>query len=226
MNEINNEFCHHCGVKRIKKGVGRFIKRTKKPKFNINDFITEDILCKCGAYNSPDSEFCDMCGRKLHEEEEEDDFDINFHREYENSVFCNCGKENDEDSLFCDNCGLPLDRYVNIDGMKKRCVCSVLNDLVADFCVDCGNSLNEEITQLICVCGTRNPIGEKICSSCGKRLNPDRSIKNRLVCSCGKIVDYGCEFCPNCGKNIKRTLSRKKTFSHTVNSVKNFLNGV
>ncbi|MBQ9026494.1 MAG: zinc ribbon domain-containing protein [Methanobrevibacter sp.] len=226
LNEIDNVFCHHCRAERIKKGVRRFINRSKKPKFDINDFITEDIICECGAYNSPDSEFCDMCGRKLHEDEKENVFDLNFHMEYDRPVFCSCGSENDENSLFCEKCGLPLDSYANIDGMKKLCVCSALNDIMSDFCVECGNDLNIEITEIICVCGARNPIGEKICSSCGKRLNPERTIKSKIVCGCGKIVDFDCEFCPNCGKNIKKTIYRKKSFSNTINSVKNFLNGV
>lgn len=227
INDINNEFCYHCGVRRIDKGISRFIKKFVRPKFNIDDFgISIDIICECGAVNSYDSEFCDMCGRRLREEVEEDDTYANFILEYENPIFCSCGEENSEDSQYCDNCGLPLDGYPHIDDIKILCVCSVLNEPTSDFCIECGENLNEEISEIICVCGTTNPLDAKFCSNCEKPLNPDRIIKSKIVCSCGKIIDFSSEFCPNCGKNIKKAIRRKKSFSNTIRSVKDVWHGV
>ena len=227
INNIDNEFCPHCGVKRIDKGLSRLIKKFVKPKFNIDDIeVNTDIICECGAVNSGDSEFCDMCGRSLHEETETDDAHANFNIEYKNPIFCVCGEENSEDSQYCQGCGIPLNGYNNIDEIKILCTCSVLNDATSDFCVECGNKLNMEISEIICVCGTRNPLNAKFCSSCQKRLNPERIIKSKIVCSCGKIMDFNSEFCPNCGKNIKKVIKRKKTFSKTIKSVRNVWNGV
>lgn len=226
-NKIDNEWCHHCGVRRTKGGLSRFIKKTRIHKFDINDFANNtDIICECGASNSSDSEFCQMCGRRLHEEPEIDDSRLNYELKYENSIFCSCGQENSEENQFCENCGLPFDHYNHIDGMKILCVCSVLNEITADFCTECGNNLNEEIKEIICVCGTRNPLDADFCTSCQKRLNPERIIKSKIVCSCGQILDFNSEFCFNCGKNIKKIIKRKKTFSNTLESVKNAWNGV
>ena len=101
-----------------------------------------------------------------------------------------------------------------------------MNDLNADFCTECGNTLNEEVTEIICVCGTRNHINSRNCSSCERPLNPKRVIKNKIVCSCGKIMSFDSEYCPNCGKNIKKIINRRKTISNTVNTVKNMLDGI
>ena len=177
-------------------------------------------------FNLPDSEFCEMCGYKLHKELKSDDTYANFELEYENPIFCSCGEENSEDSQFCENCGLPLDSYKNIDNIKILCVCAVLNESTSDFCVECGNNLNEEIVNIICVCGTTNSVNSRFCSSCKKPLNPDRLIKSKLVCDCGKIMEFNSEFCPNCGKNIKKVINRKKNFSKTIKSVKDILHGV
>lgn len=227
LNNIHNEFCPHCGVKRIGKGLSKFIKRFERPVFNIDDFEGNvGIICECGAVNLPDSEFCEMCGYKLHKELKSDDTYANFELEYENPIFCSCGEENSEDSQFCENCGLPLDSYKNIDNIKILCVCSVLNESTSDFCVECGNNLNEEIVNIICVCGTTNSVNSRFCSSCKKPLNPDRLIKSKLVCDCGKIMEFNSEFCPNCGKNIKKVINRKKNFSKTIKSVKDILHGV
>ena len=227
LNEINNEFCHHCGVKRANKGLLKFIKRFEKPKLNIDEIeINTDIICECGAANSRDSEFCDMCGRRLHDEKIEDEIYSNFNFEFDDPIFCCCGEENSGDSQFCETCGLPLDSYSYIDDFKIRCVCSVLNEVTSDFCIECGESLIDEITEIICVCGTRNNINARFCSSCDKPLNPERLLKSKIVCSCGKIIDFNSEFCPNCGKNIKKVINRKKTFSKTLNSVKNVWKGI
>ena len=226
-NKIDNEFCPHCGVKRVDKGLSRIIKKYVKPRFDIHDFeASNDIICECGAVNSNDSEFCDMCGRRLHEEPKGDDTYANFELEYENPIFCTCGEENSEDSQFCENCGLPLNGYRNIDDIKILCVCSILNDATSQYCVECGKNLTEEISEIICVCGTRNPLNTRFCLSCEKPLNPERLIKSKLVCSCGKIMNFNSEFCPNCGKNIKKIISRKKTISKTIKSVKDVWNGV
>ena len=228
LNEINNEFCHNCGVKRSHYRLFKFIKKFEKPKLNIDEIeINTDIICReCGAVNSQDSEFCDMCGCRLHDDEMEDEIYSNFNFEHDNPIFCVCGKENSHDSQFCESCGLPLDSYTHIEDIKIRCVCSVLNDLTADFCIGCGNSLIKETTDIICVCGTRNNINSRFCSSCKKPLNPERVLKSKIVCSCGKIIDFNSEFCPNCGKNIKKIINRKKTFSKTINYVKNVWHGV
>ncbi len=226
LNKIDNEFCHHCGVKRIEKGISRFVRNHVKPRWNIEDFVNDEIICECGAVNSQDSEYCEMCGRKLHEDKKTDDTFLNYNLEYDDPIFCSCGKENDQNSLFCENCGLPLDRIENVNGMKKLCVCSVLNDLTADFCLNCGNDLNEEVTEIICVCGTRNPLNKEFCFSCNRPLNHQRTLKTKIVCSCGKILDFNSDFCPYCGKDIKRAITRKKVFSDTVNSVKKFWNGI
>lgn len=104
---------------------------------------------------------------------------------------------------------------------QKLCFCSTLNDVTADFCVDCGIDLKNENKALICVCGTKNPISAKFCSSCDRQLNPKRFVKSKLVCSCGKIVDYDVEFCPNCGKNIKKAMNRKIKLSNAGKSIRN-----
>lgn len=227
LNEINNEFCHHCGVRRSSNGLFKFIKKFEKPKLNIDNIeVNTDIICECGASNSQDSEFCDMCGRRLHDEEIENEIYSNFNFEYDDPIFCVCGKENSHSNQFCDNCGLPLDSYRYVDDIKILCVCSVLNDVVADFCIECGNSLTEEITDIICVCGTRNDINARFCSSCEKPLNPERLLKSKIVCSCGKIIDFNSEFCPNCGKYIKKIINRKRTFSKAINSARNVWHGV
>lgn len=227
LNEIGNGYCHHCGKKR-KRIISRFINIPERSTFNINDFINKDeIICECGAVNSKDSEFCDMCGQRLHEEpKKDDDININYQLKYENSIFCCCGQENSGESQFCENCGLPLDHYDRINDMKVLCVCSVLNEITSDFCMECGNDLNNEIKEIICVCGTRNSLDSRFCSSCQKPLNPERIITSKLVCSCGQIMNFNSDFCPNCGKNIKKIIKRKKTFSRTVKSVKDVLNGV
>lgn len=227
LNEINNEYCHNCGVKRVEKGLSRFLKKFEKPKLDIDNIvINEDIICECGAINHKDSEFCDMCGRKLHDDEKPDDNFSNFNFETDNPVFCVCGEENYAESQFCGNCGLPLDSYEMIDGIKILCNCSVLNDATSDFCVECGNALNEEVSEIICICGHRSPMNYRQCPSCERPLNAYRVLKTRIVCSCGKILDYNSEFCPNCGKNIKKAINRKKSFSKTVRSVRNIWNGV
>lgn len=227
LNGIDDEFCHHCGVKRVENGLSRFLRKFEKPKLDIDNIeINTDIVCECGAVNSNDSEFCDMCGRKLHDGEESDENYSNFNVESDNPIFCVCGEENDEESQFCRNCGLPLDSYGKMDDMKILCNCSVLNDVTSDYCVECGNSLNEEVSEIICICGCRSPMSARYCPSCERPLNAYRVLKTRIVCSCGKILDYNSEFCPNCGKRIKRFIDRKKSFSRTVNSVRNIWNGV
>lgn len=227
INNVNNEFCYHCGVKRIEKGLSRFIKKTKKPKFIIDSNRYKNaVFCKCGALNPDTNIYCEMCGCKLEENFEHDDYYRNFNLEYDNSIFCVCGEENDYNSLYCGNCGLPFDSYPELNDIKKLCVCSVLNDLTADFCVECGNSLNHEVSEIICVCGHRNHIKSRICSGCERPLNPKRIIKNKLVCDCGKIMTFDSEYCPNCGRNIKRSINRRKNISKGVNYIKNVLDGI
>ena len=227
LNEINNEFCYHCGVRRSNSGILKRIKKIERPKFNMDNIeVNTDIICECGALNSKDSEFCDMCGRRLHEEEIDDEKYSNFYIENDNPIFCICGKENSEDSQFCQNCGLPLDSYEYIDDIKILCVCSVLNDVTSDFCVECGNPLAEEATDIICICGTRNSIDELRCSSCQKPLNKERIVKSKIVCGCGKIIDFNSEFCPNCGNNVKIIIRRRRNFSKTFDAVKNVWKGV
>lgn len=226
INDINNEFCYHCGVKRIEKGLSRFIKRTEKPKFVIGTIdYTDKIFCECGAVNQKDNVFCEMCGCKL-DKDSIDEYYSNFNLEFENPIFCFCGKENDEHSWYCENCGLPFDSYNRLDDIKKLCVCSVLNEATSEFCTECGNRLSEEISEIICVCGCRNHINSRVCSSCERPLNPKRVIKSKIVCSCGKIMDFDSEYCPNCGKNIKKIINRRKTFSNAVNLVKNVWDGI
>jgi membrane protease subunit (stomatin/prohibitin family) len=227
LNNINDEYCYHCGVKRVETGLSRYIRKFVKPKLDIgNIVVNNDIVCECGAVNLHDSEFCDMCGRKLHPDEEPDDNYSNFNLESDNPIFCTCGQENDDESQFCRNCGLPLDSYGKMDDIKILCNCAVLNDVTSDFCTECGNPLNEEVAEIICICGNRNPISARFCPSCERPLNAYRVLKTRIVCSCGKIIDYNSEFCPNCGKNIKRVINRKKSLSKTVKSVRNIWHGV
>lgn len=168
--------------------------------------------------------FCELCGKKLVEDEETPLRDLysNFEFECDYPIFCFCGQENDEFSQFCSNCGFPLDNFEKTNGnIQKLCFCSTLNDVTADFCVDCGIDLKNENKALICVCGTKNPISAKFCSSCDRQLNPKRFVKSKLVCSCGKIVDYDVEFCPNCGKNIKKAMNRKIKLSNAGKSIRN-----
>ena len=221
VNHIDNEFCYHCGVKRIESRLKRIFRDKERPKFDLDEFVRETtIVCECGAVNDEDSEYCDMCGRRLHEDSDFDENYSNFNLEYENPIFCFCGEENEDNSQFCRNCGVPLDSYGKIEDIKKLCVCSCLNESTADFCIECGNNLNEETIEIICVCGKRNPFSARFCSSCERPLNSQRILKNRLVCSCGKIMDYDSEYCPNCGKNIRKIMNRKKNISNTVKSVK------
>lgn len=226
INMKDNEFCYHCGRKRIVSRLSGIIRREVKPKFIIEDFLPDaGIVCECGALNDESSEFCDMCGRRLHEEEVNDNFS-NFNLEFENPIFCSCGEENQEDNQFCRNCGLPLDSYGRMNDMKMLCVCSVLNDITSDYCVECGSDLNEEHIEIICICGSRNPVNARFCMSCERPLNSERLLKTKIVCNCGKILDFDTSYCPNCGKNIKQAIARKKSFSKKINSVKKMWNGV
>lgn len=209
----------NCGVKRTHSKIRRIFKSQPKPTFS---FTT--VSCECGHVNSKENLFCEMCGKKLVEDEETPLKDLysNFEFECDYPIFCFCGQENDEFSQFCSNCGFPLDNFEKTDGnIQKLCFCSTLNDVTADFCVDCGIDLKNENKALICVCGTKNPISAKFCSSCDRQLNPKRFVKSKLVCSCGKIVDYDVEFCPNCGKNIKKAMNRKIKLSNAGRSIRN-----
>ena len=228
INDITNEYCYNCGTQRIATSLIDRIKRVDAPVWNIDDFVRDNskIICECGAVNGMDDEYCDMCGRKLHEDSDFDENFSNFSLEYEHPIFCYCGQENDENSQFCRNCGVPLDSFGKLNDIKKLCVCSTLNDSTADYCVECGNNLNEETVEIICICGTRNPISARFCLSCERPLNSERIIKTKVVCSCGKIMDFDSEFCPNCGKKIKSAIQRKKHLSNGVNSVKKIWRGI
>ncbi len=221
LNEVDNEFCYHCGVKRFEKGISRFIKKYDTPRMDFDNFPSEySVICECGTINSSDNEFCNMCGCKLNNDEDSGDNYSNFNLEFDKSVFCFCGSENEFDDLFCNNCGLPLIKYGKQKDIQILCVCSELNNVTSQFCHSCGANLDEEKYALICVCGSKNPINSKYCSSCNRPLNPERHIKTRIVCSCGQIVNFDSEFCPNCGKNIMRTINNKKHLSSTLDSVK------
>ena len=172
-----------CGAKRSQSKLSKIFKRNSKPKFSVGT-----VLCECGSINSKDNVFCEMCGKKL-KDEETPVFDnySNFNLEFKDSIFCFCGEENDNGSLFCRNCGLPLNNYGNNGDMLILCTCSNLNEITADFCTDCGANLNKEDTKIVCVCGHINPKHLKFCEECERPLNPQKELKTRIICSCGQI---------------------------------------
>ena len=217
LNDASNEFCYHCGIKRVKKGLSKFLTKFKKPKFEITDIVADGhIVCECGAVNDAESEFCEMCGCSLNDNQKTDTTYTNFNLEYDDPVFCVCGVENKSDSQFCSNCGLPLDSYGKLKDIKILCTCSTLNDITSAYCTECGNELEEEVSEIICVCGTRNSPNSKFCSFCERPLNSERILASKIVCSCGKILSFETNFCPSCGKNVKKLINRKRfLFKHT-----------
>lgn len=208
-----------CGAKRSESKLSKLLKRNSKPKFSM-----DTILCECGAINSKENVYCEMCGKQLKEDSiNSNDNYSNFNLEFRDSIFCFCGDENEKFSQFCRNCGLPLRNYGALDDIKILCTCSALNDVTSDFCINCGVNLKKEDKKIVCICGHSNPSHFRFCEHCDRPLNPNRSIKTRIVCSCGEILDWDNEYCPNCGKNIKRRIARKNSINSTVKSLKSML---
>lgn len=217
LNEINNDFCYMCGIRRTQSKLSRIFKRKDKPKFSI-----DNILCECGAVNSKENIFCEMCGKQLKKEDTHFANNYsNFNLEFNDSIFCFCGEENEKFSYFCKNCGLPLTNYGKLGKMAILCTCSTLNEVTSDFCVGCGVNLKKEDTKIVCVCGHSNSKHFKFCENCERPLNPQRNIKTRIVCSCGEILSWDSEYCHNCGKNIKRRIIQKNSINATVKSLRN-----
>jgi predicted amidophosphoribosyltransferase len=216
LNDINNEYCYMCGVKRTQSRLSKILKGESKPKFSV-----DTVFCDCGAVNSRENVFCEMCGKQLKEDEVPTyDNYSNFNLEFDDSVFCFCGEENERFSKFCKNCGMPLMNYGNIGEIAILCTCSALNEITSDFCIECGSGLKNENTKVICICGHSNPRNLKFCEECERPLNPKRNIKTRIVCSCGEILDWHGEYCPNCGKNIKRRIARINSINGSVKTIK------
>ena len=219
LNEIDNDYCYMCGVKRTPSKLSRIFKNESKPKFSV-----DNVLCECGAVNSKENVYCEMCGKQL----KKDEFHFNgnysnFNLEFNDSVFCFCGEENERFSYFCKNCGLPLINYGNVGEMAILCTCSTLNDVTSDFCIECGTNLRREDTKIVCVCGHINSKHFKFCENCERPLNPQRMIKTRIICSCGEILSWDSEFCHNCGKNIKRSILHKNSINAAVRTLKDKL---
>lgn len=84
----------------------------------------QTVTCsECGATNSPDSKFCNNCGKSL----------------AMSSVICtSCNAQNSMSSKFCSNCGASLVPE------KITCpACNAENDGKAKFCNSCGTQLNK-----------------------------------------------------------------------------------
>ena len=105
--------------------------------------------------------------------------------------------------------------------LLQKCTCSTINDITADYCIGCGESLNKENSVTVCICGEHNSHSLKFCQECERPLNPKRNIKTRLICTCGEVLDWDSDFCHNCGKNIKKAIIFKNSFNHTVKNLKN-----
>jgi hypothetical protein len=205
-----------CGAK---KSVSKFsrIFKNKPKKSNFMD----NILCECGAVNSRENQYCEMCGKQLHKGNTPiNDNYSNFNLEFEDSVFCFCGEENERSAQFCKNCGRPLFNYGKSNDVFILCTCSTINEATSDFCIECGKNITKENSVIVCVCGRKNPEGSKFCQYCDRPLNPQKTIKTRIICSCGEILDWGSDYCHNCGRNIKITLIRKNSINSTVKSLK------
>ena len=220
-NDFKYEICscgyrYMCGAKRSQSKISRIFKGNTIPKFSV-----DNVLCECGAINSKENVFCEMCGKQLKEEEfKSNDNYSNFNLEFTDSIFCFFGEENEKFSKFCRNCGLPLINYGNLGEIAILCTCSTLNEITSDFCIECGNTLKKEDIKTVCICGHENQRHLKFCENCDRPLNPQRNVKTRLVCSCGEILAWNTEFCPNCGKNIKRRIIQKNSINSTVKSLK------
>ena len=205
-----------CGAKRSPSKLDKILKNETKPAFSI-----DNRLCECGAINSNENIYCEMCGKRLHGEEEPINTNYsNFNLEFEDSVFCFCGEENERFSRFCRNCGRPLVNYGKSNDIFLLCTCATINEATSDFCIECGKSLKKENTVIVCVCGEKNPAGSNFCQKCDRPLNPQKTIKSKIICSCGEILDWDSEFCYNCGKNIKLSLIRKNSINGTVKTIK------
>ena len=216
LNDINNEYCYMCGVKRNPGRFSKIFKKESKPEFSM-----DNVLCQCGAINSKENVFCEQCGKQLKEDSSNiyDNYS-NFNLEHKDSVFCFCGQENEKYSQFCKNCGLPLMNYGSQNDIAILCTCSCINENTSDFCIECGNNLKGEDKKIVCVCGHKNSPGYKFCENCDRPLNPQRTIKTRIICSCGEILSWDTDFCPNCGKSIKKILIHKNSINRTVKTLK------
>ena len=87
LNLKENDYCYHCGVKRTHSKLRRIFKSQPKPTFS---FTT--VSCECGHVNSKENLFCEMCGKKLVEDEEPPLKDLysNFEYECDYPIFCFC----------------------------------------------------------------------------------------------------------------------------------------
>ena len=219
LNDVNNEYCYMCGVKRSESRISRIFGQKSKPTFVIGN-----ILCDCGNVNPKENIYCDMCGKQLRADSShvQDNYS-NFNLEFEDSVFCFCGEENDKYSMFCKNCGLPLKNYGVSSEISILCTCSTINEVTSDYCIHCGNNLKRENSCIICVCGHKNKRGFKFCEKCERPLNPSRLIKSKIICSCGEILDWQTDYCHNCGKHIRKTISHKNSINSTIREIKNLL---
>ena len=110
--------------------------------------------------------------------------------------------------------------YGKLNDVFILCTCPTINEATSDFCIECGNNLNNENSVIVCVCGEKNPEGSKFCQNCDRPLNPQKTLKTRIICSCGEILNWDSDYCHKCGKNIKITMIRKNSINGTVKSLK------
>ena len=165
LNEVDNEFCYHCGVKRFEKGISRFIKKYDTPRMDFDNFPSE-YFCFCGSENEFDDLFCNNCGLPL----------IKYGKQKDIQILCVCSELNNVTSQFCHSCGANLDeeKYALI------CVCGSKNPINSKYCSSCNRPLNLERhikTRIVCSCGQIVNFDSEFCPNCGKNIM--RTINNK-----------------------------------------------
>ncbi len=113
------------------------------------------ITFPCGHENSPDADFCVVCGKNP------------------SLIECeNCGKENNKEARFCTNCAQPLEKIHQI-----KCEnCGFLNPDNARFCTNCAHPLVKGLKINCPECGTENVAEARYCQQCAFNLKPGGKI--------------------------------------------------
>jgi len=109
----------------------------------------------CGHENSPDADFCVVCGKNP------------------SLIECeNCGKENSKEARFCTNCAEPMEKIHQI----KCANCGFLNPDNARFCTNCAYPLVNGLKINCPECGTENVAEARYCQQCAFNLKPGGKI--------------------------------------------------
>lgn len=109
----------------------------------------------CGHENSPDADFCVVCGKNS------------------SLIECeNCGKENNKEARYCTNCARPMEKIHQI-----KCEnCGFLNPDNARFCTNCAHPLVKGLKINCPECGTENVAEARYCQQCAFNLKPGGKI--------------------------------------------------